>query len=97
VEATSQDKYLSTLGQFSSTLLTTPAHMGYEGRIVWHRRIAKLTPVDREKIIRLRDDDGMTLTAIAKRFSVTTTTIWRLLEGPKSKQMVPETATQDPQ
>jgi len=62
---------------------------------MWNHRLAKLNSLDREKIKILRLN-GMTLAAIAKRFSVSTKTIWELLESPKSKPMVSEPATQAP-
>jgi DNA invertase Pin-like site-specific DNA recombinase len=46
---------------------------------MWNERIAKLTPVDREKAKTLRDD-GMKMATIAKRFGCSIATISRALD-----------------
>jgi DNA-directed RNA polymerase specialized sigma24 family protein len=45
---------------------------------VWNQRMAQLSKEDREKVIQFHHD-GMTATAIAKRFGVSTATISRAL------------------
>jgi len=46
---------------------------------VWNQRLTQLSPADRAKVAQFRDD-GLTMTAIAKRFGVSIGTISRALD-----------------
>jgi transposase-like protein len=48
---------------------------------VWEERLHKLTDADRERIIRFRLDEGMTGSAIARRFHGSASTVSRILDG----------------
>jgi IS30 family transposase len=52
---------------------------GLRNPAMWKSTLAQLTQAEREKITQFRDD-GMTMTAIAKRFGVSIPTISRLLD-----------------
>jgi transposase-like protein len=47
---------------------------------VWEERLHKLSAADRERIIRLHRDDGVTASAIAKRFHVSDALVSRILD-----------------
>jgi DNA invertase Pin-like site-specific DNA recombinase len=47
---------------------------------VWEQSLHKLNATDRERIIRLHRDDGVTASAIAKRFHVSDATVSRILD-----------------
>jgi transposase-like protein len=47
---------------------------------VWDERLHKLSDADRERIIRLHRDDGVTASAIAKRFGVSDAHVSRILD-----------------
>ena len=50
-----------------------------EKRRVWNQRLTQLSPADRAKVVQFRDD-GLTMTAIAKRFGVSVAAISRTLD-----------------
>ncbi len=47
---------------------------------MWEQSLHKLSAADRERIIRLHRDDGVTASAIAKRFHVSDAAVSRILD-----------------